>query len=397
MRNPDIRGRKCMHVQTPCHDLRPSFHPIRTLLVLILAAGMLVSCAGRKMDQKRTWAPLGPEVSLYESPEIFVGSLAPGNQELTTWKSLAENVLNSASYVNRKPQSVVATSMDGRRITWAALAKTLQKFRDILPQLDANPRLLMENFEWVPIRGGIDYSGYYSPVVRASRTRKPGYEHPIYKTPPELRSLRAKAKKYHDRCTIECGQILAGRGLELAWAADPVDVFFLAIQGSGILQYDDGGRDFINYDEQNGHKYKSSGRIMREKGLLSRGDIFEQRQWLKEHPERVEEILHENPSFVFFKISKQGPTGAMGFEVQDWVSLATDRNVIPLGSIVAYGVNVPDESRVAQPLRAIGLAQDVGGAIKRNRIDIYCGTSSRSNYVASFLDAKGPAWILLAR
>ncbi len=367
------------------------------MIFLLLATGVLVGCAGKKTNQKTAWNPLGPAVSLYETPTTFIGSLAPGNQEMVSWKSLAEYVRNSASYVNRKPQSVVATSRDGRRITWGQLAKTLLLFRNILPQLDANPRLLAEKFEWVPIQGGIDFSGYYSPVVRASRVRKAGYEHPIYGTPPELRPLRAKGKKYHDRRTIEQGQILAGRGLELAWAADPVDVFFLAIQGSGILQYDDGTRDYINYDEQNGHKYKSSGRIMREKGLLARGDIFEQRHWLKDHPDRVQEILHENPSFVFFKLSKQGPTGAMGFEVQDWVSLATDRNFIPLGSIVAYGVNIPDATRGTQPLRALGLAQDVGGAIKRNRIDIYCGTSERSNYVASFLDAKGPAWILLAK
>lgn len=383
-----------MHVYTPCNNLRLA---VQHILVLLLLSGLLVSCAGKKGNQDRLWTPLGPEVSLHEGPESFVKSLAPGNQELESWKSLAEYVRNSASYVNRKPQSLEATKRNGRRITWGELANSLQRLREILPQLDANPHLLTDNFEWVPIHGGIDYSGYYSPVVRASRVRKAGYEHPIYKKPPELSSLRAKGKKYHDRCTIECGKVLAGRGLELAWAADPVDVFFLAIQGSGILQYDDGTRDYINYDGQNGHKYKSSGRIMREKGLLARGDIFEQRKWLKEHPERVEEILHDNPSFVFFKLSKQGPTGAMGFEVQDWVSLATDRSVIPLGSIVAYGVNIPDASRTSQPLRGIGLAQDVGGAIKRNRIDIYCGTSERSNYVASFLDAKGPAWILLAK
>lgn len=311
--------------------------------------------------------------------------------------ALAENVRNSARYVNRKPQTTVAVSKNGQRITWADLGRSLQKLQELLPQLDANPALLEEYFQWVPIEGGIDYSGYYSPVVRASRVRKPGYEHPIYKAPPELRHHRARGKRFHDRRTIEQGKVLAGRGLELAWAADPVDVFFLEIQGSGILQFDDGSRAYLNYDGQNGHKYKSSGRIMREKGLLARGDIFEQRQWLKDNPDRVQEILHENPSFVFFKFSQQGPTGAMGYEVQDWVSLATDRNFIPLGSIVAYGVNIPDESRTSQPLRGIGLAQDVGGAIKRNRIDIYCGTSPRSNYVASFLDAKGPAWILLAK
>ena len=83
----------------------------------------------------------------------------------------------------------------------------------------------------------------------------------------------------------------------------------------------------------------------------------------------MREILNDNPSYVFFKYSGRGPTGAMGQVVDDWLSLATDRTFIPLGSIVAYGVNIPDQRRGKYPLRGIGFAQDVGGAIKKNRID----------------------------
>ena len=87
----------------------------------------------------------------------------------------------------------------------------------------------------------------------------------------------------------------------------------------------------------------------------------------------------------------------MGQVVDDWLSLATDRKYIPLGAVVAYGVNAPDPDYGTIPLRGIGFAQDVGGAIKRNRIDIFCGGGERANYVASHLDAHGPAWVLVAR
>lgn len=176
-----------------------------------------------------------------------------------------------------------------------------------------------------------------------------------------------------------------------------MDVFFLEIQGSGRLVFDDGTEAFINYAGQNGHKYKSSGRIMREKGLLKRGDIFEQRQWFKDNPQRVREILNENPSYVFFRYGSRGPTGAMGHVVDEWLSLAVDRSYIPLGAVVAFGVNVPDEKYGSLPLRGIGFAQDVGKAIKQRRIDLFCGGSERANYVASHLDAPGPAWVLVAR
>ena len=234
--------------------------------------------------------------------------------------------------------------------------------------------------------------------MRASRTPKPGYPQAIYKLPPDLAAVKRRNRgRYYDRRTIEEKQVLAGKGLELAWAADPVDVFFLEIQGSGRLIFDDGTQAFVNYAGQNGHKYKSSGRIMREKGLLKEGHIFEQREWFKNNPQRVDEILHENPSYVFFRFGNRGPTGAMGQVVDDWLSLATDRKYIPLGAVVAYGVNAPDPDYGTIPLRGIGFAQDVGGAIKRNRIDIFCGGGERANYVASHLDAHGPAWVLVAR
>lgn len=341
--------------------------------------------------------PTGPEVTLSESPEFFVSQLAPANQDLESYADMGPTIRKSLAYVNSKPKNGLAINAPHLKVTWGELAKTLERLRDLLPRLDREPQLLGQNFRWVALPGGIDYSGYYEPRVRASRTRKPGYEHPIYKVPPELDKVKKRKGRYHDRRTIEAGKVLAGRNLELAWAADPVDVFFLEIQGSGRLVFDDGTEAYVNYAGQNGHKYKSSGRIMREKGLLERGDIFEQREWFRKNPDRVTEILHDNPSFVFFKFGGRGPTGAIGQTVDDWLSLATDRKYIPLGSLLAFGVNIPDQKRGAIPLRGIGFAQDVGGAIRRNRIDIFCGSSQRSNYVASHLDAKGPAWILLAK
>lgn len=358
---------------------------------------VLISCGEKRRPPATPEEPAGPAVSLDESPGFFLANLAPANQDLNSFKELNPTIGKSLRYVNSQPRDALAINAPHLKVTWGELSDSLLKLRALLPEIEKNPRVLEENFQWVPVAGGIDYSGYYEPRVRASRQKKPGYEQAIYTTPPELNKMKKKYGRYYDRRTIEEKQVLAGRGLELAWAADPVDVFFLEIQGSGRLVFDDGTEAYVNYAGQNGHKYKSSGRIMREKGLLKRGDIFEQREWLANNPERVREILNDNPSYVFFKFGSRGPTGAIGHTVDDWLSLATDRKFIPLGAIVAYGVNIPDQKRGSTPLRGVGFAQDVGGAIKRNRIDIFCGGSDRSNYVASHLDAKGPAWILLAR
>lgn len=355
----------------------------------------LAACGQKRPPREAVY--YGPAVNPVETPAQFIAELNPANQDLREFQDMAPTIDKSLRYVRSKPQQAIALNAPHLKVTYGELAKTLTRLRDILPLLDKQPKLLEENFRWVALPGGIDYSGYYEPQVLASREKKPGYEQAIYKVPPDLAAYRKKHGRYHDRRTIEEQQVLAGRGLELAWAKDPVDVFYLEIQGSGRLIFDDGTSAYINYAGQNGHKYKSSGRIMREKGLLKRGDIFEQREWFKNNPARVREILHDNPSYVFFKFGGRGPTGAMGHTVDDWMSLATDRKWIPLGAIVAFGVNIPDQKVGTRPLRGIGFAQDVGGAIKKNRIDIFCGSSKRSNYVASHLDAHGPAWILLAK
>ena len=370
------------------HDKAP--HCKLSAALLLMASLLMAGCAGRQ-------SPTPPPVTMEESPAAFAAQLAPQQQDLTSWKDMAPTVRKSLLYVNSKPASALAVDRPGLTVTWGELGRTLRRLQELLPRLDSEPDLFWREFQWVAVPEGIKYSGYYEPQIRASRVRKPGYEQPIYGLPPELKRVRARRGRYYDRRTIEEKKVLAGRGLELAWAADPVDVFFLEIQGSGRLVFDDGTEAFVNYAGQNGHKYVSSGRIMREKGLLQHGHIFEQRQWFRDNPGRVREILNENPSYVFFRFGHRGPTGAMGHVVDEWLSLATDRKFIPLGAVVAYGVNTPQEDGPPLPLRGIGFAQDVGGAIKRNRIDIFCGSGQRANYVASHLDASGPAWVLLAR
>ncbi|MBQ7585475.1 MAG: MltA domain-containing protein [Desulfovibrionaceae bacterium] len=383
-----------MHIVAPKNSVKPSSGTKSPKYILIWLFSLILclqACSTKKIAEPEP-LPNVP-VTLKESPEFFTQNLWPQAQKMRSWRELEPTIQKSLRYVRRKPQKALAVDRGHLKITWGQMTRTLERLQALLPSLDSNPKLFLENFQWVAMPKGIMYSGYYSPVVQASRRPKKGYNHPIYRRPPDLN----KKGTYYTRREIEAEKKLANQGLELAWAKDPVDVFFLEIQGAGCLLLDDGTQICINYDGQNGHKYKSSGRIMREKGLLKRGDIFEQRQWLKNHPERVNEILHDNPSFIFFKLGGSGPTDALGNVLDDFRSLATDRSYIPLGSLVAYGVNLPDQKRGKLGHRGIGFALDVGGAIKKNRIDIYCGSDERANYVASFLDANGPAWILVAK
>ncbi len=331
-----------------------------------------------------------------EKPEYFLSHLKPQNQNLTSWQSLGHSLRKSLRYVNLKKSSDLAVDRPGLRLTWGQMAYTLKQLEALLPSLDKNPKLFLERFIWVPIHEDIMYSAYYEPVLEASRTYKQGYT-PLYKRPPDLAKYRKRGRKYHSRTAIDKENVLAGRGLELVWVDSFIDAYYLHIQGSGKLVFEDGDAIYVNYDGQNGHDYVSSGRIMREKGLLKRGDVAEQKDWLNTNPQRIWEIFKENPSYVFFRFNDKGATGAMGYVVDPWVSIATDRKFIPLGSVVAYGVNIPTANYGSMPLRGIGLAQDVGGAIKRNRIDIFSGGGDEAEYTASHLDARGPAWVLVSK
>ncbi len=365
-------------------------HPMHlSKMVVLCALCMLLGC------QKDMPIPVGAPAVSMESPETFLRHLTPSNQNLSSWAAMGPTVQKSLRYVKVKNQSAYAIDRPGLRLTWGQLRQSLEELQALLPQLDANPGLFMQRFRWIPMTEGMKYTGYYEPVLKASRTYKPGYQ-ALYRKPPDLAKVRRSGRKYHSREAIDKDMVLAGRGLELAWAESQVDVFYLQIQGSGKLQFEDGSTAYVNYDGQNGHRYVSSGKVMKDRGLVVKGDIYEQKKWFAAHPEQTFDVLKENPSYVFFKFGDKGAIGAMGTVVDPMLSLASDRKYIPLGAIVAFGVNIPHLIKGTTPLRAIGFPQDVGGAIKQNRFDIFMGGGKVAEYTASHLDARGPAWVLVS-
>ena len=267
-----------------------------------------------------------------------------------------------------------------------------------------------EQFEAVQVGDGKAFAtGYYIPEIAASRERRPGYDVPIYARPTDLIevdlgqfSVELKGKKirgrvegaafvpYFDRTAIE-GGALDGRARVLAWAADPVALFFLQIQGSGNLRLPDGSLMRIGYDTQNGRDYTGIGALMRQRGLLASGQASMQGivQYLHDHPEEGAQLMRENKSFVFFRELSTGALGAMGYPVAGGVSAAADPKFVPLGAPVFLSMDRQDAS-------ALWVAQDTGGAIKgANRIDTFWGAGPQAEAIAGGMSAHGTAWLLL--
>ena len=265
-------------------------------------------------------------------------------------------------------------------------------------------------FEAVQVGDGKAFAtGYYIPEIAGSRDRRPGYDTPIYSRPDDLVdvdlgqfSADLKGKKirgrvsgnsfipYYDRAAIEQG-MLGRHAPVIAWAADPIEMFFLEVQGSGILRLPDGGTMRIGYESQNGRDYTGIGALMRQRGLLAPGQASMQgiTQWLRDHPEQGREIMRENKSFVFFRELEGPPLGALNLPVNARVTVAADIRFMPLGAPVFLSMDRADAS-------GLWVAQDTGGAIKgANRVDTFWGAGDEARAIAGGMTAPGTAFLFL--
>jgi len=261
-------------------------------------------------------------------------------------------------------------------------------------------------------------TGYYEPEIAGARRQSSGYNVPLYRRPADLievdlgqfaadlkgRKLRGRIEgtallPYPDRAAIMAGA-LAGKGLELAWAADPFEAFFLEIQGSGRLRLPDGGIMRIGYASQNGRGYVAIGRVLLDRGELQKGQVSMDSilAWLRSHPGEAPALLAANPSVVFFRevtgaSLDAGPIGAMGVAVTARVSVAADPAFIPLGAPLLVETMLG-----GQPFAATMVAQDTGGAIKgANRIDLFLGAGQQARALASAQAARARVLVLLPK
>ncbi len=226
-------------------------------------------------------------------------------------------------------------------------------------------------------------TGYFEPELRGALQRSDGFATPVYRKPADLNPDHP----YHDRRSIE-GGALAGRGLEIAWLADPIEAFFLHIQGSGRIRLQDGEILRVGYAGKNGHPYKSIGKVLVERGFFTLEEITAQtiKDWLAAHPDDATRVMNENPSYVFFDTrphltDSDGPIGTAGVPLTPLVSVAADPEHHPLGSLIHI------EHDPATGLRdGYAVVQDTGGAIKGpNRIDLFTGAGDEAGQMAGAL------------
>lgn len=254
-----------------------------------------------------------------------------------------------------------------------------------LSQYGINPQI-MKGFDGYQ---NVLMTGYYSPVIHARRTPQGKFQNPIYAMPANKRFTREQ---------IYAGA-LEGQGLELAYSDSMLDNFLLGVQGSGYVDFGNGNLNYFAYAGQNGFKYQAVGRLLVEDGEIPKEKMSIQaiRDWGNANPSRVQGLLERNPSYVFFKNDPSGKVkGSAGVPLVPMAAVASDRNVIPSGTVLLVEVPDIDNNGNWKGTHKLNLmvALDVGGAVNGHHFDLYRGIGDQAGHIAGLSKHYGRVWVL---
>jgi membrane-bound lytic murein transglycosylase A len=378
-----------------------------------LTTALLVAACGPVIPRVEGPTPVTPAPS---AASALLAGVRAGPSIASLGLSRADAGPALSSFIESCPRLTSRTDQSGltRPDDWRRACDAAGGWRS-----DDAARFFAEHFETARVGEGSAFAtGYYEPEIAGVRTRQPGFDVPVYGMPPDLVrgwpddmpqsertgqpplgrvNLNGRHVPYYDRTEIEEGA-LAGRGLEIAWAADPVEFFFLQVQGSGRLRAPDGSVIRIGYAGQNGRGYTGIGGVMRERGLLGDGpgqypgSMQGIMQYLREHPEEGRELMRMNQSWVFFReLTGDGPLGALNVPVRALSSVAADPAYVPLGAPVWLDLDRAEAD-------GLWIAQDTGGAIKgANRFDTFWGAGEDARTIAGGMSGRGEALLFLPK
>jgi membrane-bound lytic murein transglycosylase A len=344
-------------------------------------------------------------------------------------RSLLQSLDKSREYFRRLPQNTTFR-FGGDRYSKEHMLASLDRFaaiwRNRADRTSFRKTILAEFniYESIGSNGRVLFTGYYEPVVKVSRERTNEYRYPIYRRPKNLVTLdlspfSVKCNKsrvvgridgdrfvpFYNRKQIDQQGALYGQGLEIAWADNALDVFFLQIQGSGILQFRTGEYVRVLYDGQNGQSYQSIGKILIEQGKIPKEKMSMPaiRSYLQSHQDELMPILYSNPSYVFFRTAPDGPYGNIGVKLTAGRSVATDYRLFPRGALVYIESSLPliDWSGNVQSWEEysrFAMNQDTGGAIRGpGRVDVFWGRGSFAQAAAGNSKAPGKLYFLVLK
>ena len=390
------------------------------IVVVVLALSLLTAC----------YPPPVKEADRPEQALIPVRWFYPRFEDDMDLTSLRESLERSLQYFARlSPEQ--AFVYGPHRYTCRQVMESQTAFLEMIrtasgPE-DLNKRVRKEFLVYKAAGrdGQVLFTGYFEPILQGRLRPDSAFKYAIYRRPDDLikidlslfneefkgKSIIARIDgksviPYYSRQQIAQGRALEGKGLELAWLKDPVDVAFLQIQGSGRLDLGQGRATRVGYSEKNGLPYRAIGRYLMEKGLITREEMSMQaiRRVLAERPEMVEEVLNYNPSYVFFRDLGEGPLlGSINTPITPGRTLALDSRLFPAGAIAWIKTQKPkvnDKGEIVswEDFSRFVMNQDTGGAIKGpGRADLFWGSGPYAELAAGHMRHEGELYILMKK
>jgi membrane-bound lytic murein transglycosylase A len=403
--------------------------PIKKPCGLALVAVMALLSFGCPGPPKAPPAP--PLVAAAPALVRIDPSAYPNFSDDLDFESLDHAIGQSIAYLQKIPGS--REFEFGRdRYTAGHILRSLQRFQAFIrvrptgPDLQKYIRAFFHVYRSVgrDQKGEVLFTGYYEPLLKGRRSISPEYQYPIFGRPDDLLTIdlgmfseKYKGEKlvgrtregavvpYYDRREIEENGALYGKALALAWVSDPVDVFFLHIQGSGKVVLEDGQVLNLGYDTSNGRPYRSAGQLLIEEGKISREEMSMQRikAYLNQNPAEIPRVLSYNPSYIFFKLTPDGPLGSLNFKLTPGRSIALDRKIFPPAALAFVETQRPLSEGLGQvqswvDCRRFMLNHDTGGAITGpGRADIFWGSGPYAEIAAGHLKHPGRLYFLVLK
>jgi membrane-bound lytic murein transglycosylase A len=348
----------------------------------------------------------------------------PGWQSAEFNKSLSTFQTSCRAFLKQEPEQVVGTDkIDLQVKDWQPACRAAINLNPVTEksaksffQKWFSP---VEFYEGKPVKGL--FTGYYMPLLKGSYTKTAEFNVPIYEVPSNLVTIelgsfipdfknrkivgRIDGKKivpFYNREQINKGAI-KDTARVLLWINSPVDRLFLEIQGTGIVEFEDGKRIYVGYDAQNGAPYTPIAGVLIKKGIMTKHNASMQaiKKYLEAHPKEMDKVINQNQSFVFFrKLNLDAALGSQGVALTPGYSLAIDREWIPMGAPLWLSTTRPDSKDPAtnKPMQRLMIAQDTGGAIRgKVRGDVFWGGGNNATLIAGHMKNEGHYWLLLPR
>lgn len=348
----------------------------------------------------------------------------PGWKSADLKKSLHAFQASCRAFMKQNPEQVVGTNeLDLQVKDWLPACKAALK---ITSTSEKEAKFFFEKW-FTPVtfsdagaKPGL-FTGYYVPTVKGSYTQSKEFHVPIYETPDDLITAdlglfltdlknrrivgRLEGRKivpYYTREQINHG-VIKGKARVLVWVSSPIDRLFLEIQGSGLIELDDGKSIYIGYAAQNGLSYTAIAGVLIKKGVMTKDNASMQaiKQYLEAHPKQMNKVINQNKSFVFFRKMADGVAlGSQGVGLTPGYSLAVDTQWVPLGVPLWLSTTRPDSSNpdMNKPLTRLMIAQDTGGAIRgKVRGDVFWGGGEKATLIAGHMKNEGHYWLLIPK